>query len=376
LCAIEAPGVIIDIMSVHVVCTSCGSRFKAPDRAAGKSVFCLKCHTRIAVPAPPEAEPLLLETAAEAIPLEVADDSADQRPYTLLTAFLIIGAGVAFLLVIVLLVVVINRQPAAIAHAGQFNNVAIPNDFDPANPQFAAPIEHEPKPPLAAQQPERAERLAQLESRAQALLPPLQMQLEKHKQTLERLSKEEIAVFPKGKIGPGLLAKLNARYNVFLKDQTAAVKPCVKDVLAFQRQREEFLQAKRKIMFDQPASDDPKFEDYGGLLLTPDEIKDQGPRALNASSPRAAAGQHLQAAEKAGTFQGASYAGTHQDPGDADFAAVSFRAASYRGKSDVPVHVFVYRWRGAWSVLELPGRANSVLVGPPPADFKRTDAGW
>src|SRR5262249_45757187 len=144
---------------------------------------------------------------------------------------------------------------------------------------------------------------------------------------------------PKGKIGPGPLAKLNARYNVFLKDQATAVKPCVKDVLALQRQREELLQAKRKIMFDQPASDDPKLEDYGGLLLTPDEIKDQGPRALNASSPRAAAGQHLQAAEKAGTFQGASYAGTHQDPGDPDFAAVSYRTASYRGKSDVPVHV-------------------------------------
>lgn len=360
-------------MSVQVACTSCGSRFRAPDRAAGKSVFCLKCHTRIAVPAPPEAEPLLLEVA-EATPIEIADDSADQRPYTLLTALLIIGAGVAFLLVIVLLVVVINRQPQ-LANAGQFNNVALPNEIDPANPQVALPIEHEPKPPTAAQQPERAERLAQIESREQILLPPLQMQLEKHKQTLERLSKEEIALFPKGKIGPGPLAKLTARYNVFLKDQAAAVKLCVKDALALERQREELLQAKRKIMFDYPASDDPKLEDYGGLLLTPEEIKDQGPRALNASSPRAAAGQHVQAAEKAGTFKGASYAGTHQDPDDADFAAVSFRAASYRGKPDVPVHVFVYRWRGAWSVLELPGRTNSVLVGPPPADFKRTDAG-
>src|SRR5262245_61043694 len=201
-------------MSVQVVCTSCGSRFKAPDRARGKSVFCLKCHTRIAVPAPREAEPIVLEPIPEAMVLEVADESAEQRPYTLLTALLIIGAGVAFLLVIVLLVVVINRQPAAIANAGQINNVAIPNEIDPANPQVALPIENEPKPPTGAQQTERAERLAQLESREQALLPPLEMQLEKHKQTLERLSKEEIALFPKGKIGPGPLAKLNARYNV------------------------------------------------------------------------------------------------------------------------------------------------------------------
>src|SRR5439155_23008880 len=188
--------------------------------------------------------------------------------------------------------------------AAQVNNPGDLEWIDPGNP--GEPREPEPKPPAA----DRAGRLAEVESREQMVLSPLAAALDKHQHALERLSKEELAVFPKGKLGGGALAKQTARYNTFLKDQAAALRPCIKDALALARQREEFLQAKRKIMVDQPAAGDPPLEDYAGLLLTPDEIKDQGPRVLNAGSPRAAAQQHVQAAEKPGTLIGAAYAGT------------------------------------------------------------------
>ena len=68
------------------------------------------------------------------------------------------------------------------------------------------------------------------------------------------------------------------------------------------------------------------------------------------------------------------YKETLYDPDDADVAVVNYSVASYRGKkgADTQVHIFVHRARGAWAVLELPGRMNSVLIGPAPLEYLKT----
>src|SRR2546421_172769 len=148
-------------MSLSITCTSCGARFKAPVRAAGRTVICLKCRTRIVVPELPEAEPMLLEPA----PPETAGPTVEQRRYALLTALLIAGAGVAFLLVITLLILVLHRQSATpFANAVPLNNPGDLEAADPANPMPAEPRDPElkPQPPPPS---DRANRLAEIEAR-------------------------------------------------------------------------------------------------------------------------------------------------------------------------------------------------------------------
>ncbi|GEM_PF-4723536 len=359
-------------MSLAITCPSCGSQFKAPDRVAGRSVRCLKCKGSIAVPA---AQPAFAAVAPPApAPLHVVDPvSFDAGPQSAawLPALLFTGMGVAFFLVIALLVIVLNRQaPGPIADTGNGRPPPAPAKIEPVIP---APIEPAPevKPPL----PDRAERLAAIEAQEKETLAALQKQADKHKQALQKLRKDEDALFPKNKLNAAQTAKLRAKADLFAKDQAAVVRPAIKDAMALARKREEFLQTKRKLLYDHPEAGDDKIDEYNSMLLTPDEIKDLSKRESTTATPRAAALPYVQSDDIKAVLKGTFYAGTFQDPDDADVAAIVYRVGAYREKSDMQVHVFLYRWRGAWSVLELPGRANTVYIGQPPSAFKRTDAG-
>ncbi len=372
-------------MAIHISCPSCGTHFKAPERAVGHRVKCLKCQTRI--PVLPTATPLVCVNSAEAPPTPSADSAEPglilerDRPTAVLTALLITGSALAFLLTVVVLVLVLVKNgvgPATEQRANEpvlaapvaesvssgsgttAESVVIP----PPKPTKAEPPEATP--PL----PDRGVRLARLESEEKAALEPFLEQQEKHKKTFERLRKEEEDLYKKTKFTP---PKVAARIPGFLKELNRAVRQANKDTLALIRKREEFLQAKRRLILDNPLPDDPKLSEYAGLVLTDEEISDLGKQAVSGGSPRAAAQQHLAGA--AGIVTAPAYNGVYQDPADADLMAVAYRVAAYRGKTgaDLQAHVFIYRWRGAWAVLEVPGRANGILPGPPPADYKRKD---
>jgi hypothetical protein len=367
-------------MSLLIECPSCGSRFKAPDVAAGRTVKCLACRSPIAVPVlPPPVGPT--EVSKESKNHVAAREAAVAQPEpihaarsALLMPLLLVGAVVAFLLVVVLFFVAVGIprsphvafEPTAHDPAHEENN-----DADPPAP---SPREAEKPPP--APRANRAERLAELEAEEKTVLALFEQQHDKSKQAIQRLRKEEDSLFPKTKLKAALPAQLPVRYAMFIKEMAAVVRQVNKNTLTLQREREQYVQARRKILIEQPEPGDPKLEAYGSLLLTEDEIRDLGKQSLTFGSPRAAAQRHIGAAEAADTVTRPLYAGTYQDPEDADVAAVSYRVAGYRGKTgaDIQVHVFVHRARGAWSVLELPGRPNSVLFGPPPAEYKRTDS--
>jgi hypothetical protein len=372
-------------MAVLISCPSCGTQFKAPERAVGHSVKCLKCGTRIAVL--PTATPLVQANRTEITPPQSLDSAhatmaAEPNPPTaLLTALLITGSAFAFLLLVVVLVLILVKNGMGpIAERRQQDPPPEPSPENVAPAPMNVPdatVDPLPKtlkqelpnpPPLAMAN--RAERLAQLESDEKAALEMLSEKQAFHKNVLQKLRKEEDDLYKKSKFTP---PKITARIPMFLKEQNAAVRQANKDTLALLRKREEFLQAKRKLIIENPLPGDPKLSEYAGLILTEDEISDLGKQALSAGSPRAAAQPHLASATGAVTTP--TYNGAYQDPADADVVAVAYKVAAYRGKvgQDMQAHVFVYHWRGAWVVLDLPGRPNSILPGPPPSDYKRRD---
>jgi hypothetical protein len=169
------------------------------------------------------------------------------------------------------------------------------------------------------------------------------------------------------------IAKLKARTDAFNKEQAAVVRPAIKDAMAVHRQREEFLQRKRKLLFDHPEAGDVKLEEFKGMLLSADEIDDLRKREAAAGTPRAAALPYVQKDEIKEVLKGTYYAGTYQDPSADDVAAIVYRVGTYREKSDLQVHVYLFRQHGIWQVLELLGRANTVYPGMPPSEYKRTD---
>jgi len=355
-------------MSLLIGCPACGAQFKAPERLAGRTVRCLKCNASIVVspnpipadppaPAPPAPAPLPF---AEPLPIPAERSAAG------LTALLLTGLGLAFLLVVAVLVILLNRtvSPVLVENAPENHSTEEKTNNGPLNP---AETEQKPAPAELTY----AERLTELEAQEQDALAPLEKQHAVNKEIMQRLRKEEDEIFKKSKF-PG---KAAARYATLLKDSAFAVRQINKDSLALLRKREEFIQAKRKLLVDhpQPPADAPKFELYGSLLLTAEEIADLGKRTISFGSPRAAAQEHIVAGAAAGAVATPVYKETLFDPEDADLAAVAYTVASYRGKkvADTPVLIFVHRWRGAWGVLELPGRVNSILIGPPPTDYKR-----
>jgi len=369
-------------MSLLIGCPACGARFKAPTRLVGRTVRCLKCMASIVVSADAAAaEPTTVEPplssplpVAEVLPMTAAPIPAgpiaaeafpEERSTAWLTGLLLAGCALAFLLVVTLLVIVLNRAtPRVHVESAPENHEQGSNgSIKPVGPQEA-----ETKP--APEEFPRGERLAELEAKEQEALAPLERQNASNAEMLQRKRKEEDELFKKTKF-PG---KATAQYANYLKDLAAAVRQINKDTLALERRRAEFVQAKRKLIYDHPRPDDPKLEMYGSLLLTPEEIGDLGKRSINFGSPRAAAQEHIGAASTAGIVATPAYKETLYDPDDADVAVVSYSVASYRGKkaAETQVHIFVHRSKGAWSVLELPGRMNSVLIGPAPSEYLKT----
>ncbi|MCI0681572.1 MAG: hypothetical protein L0Y71_05680 [Gemmataceae bacterium] len=370
-------------MSLLIGCPACGALFKGPELLAGRTVRCLKCNTSMVVPAgaaPVEAAPLPKPSPLPvADPLPIPGEPVPGESATAgLTALLAAGLGVAFVLVIAVLVVFLNPSaPIPIAHLSQQEGAPIaqteePTPSPPKPPPPKPPVEPAPAEPEAPPEPppfNRAEQLAELEAKEKEVLAPLEKRHATNQATLQRLHTVEDDLFKKK-----LVPKVGARYGAFLRDLAAAVRQINKDTLSLVRKREELLQAKRKLIYDHPQPDDPALELYGSLLLTREEIGDLGKRTISSGSPRAAAQGHIVAAVSAGTIATPLYKETLMDPDDPDLAAVSYGVASYRGKkaADTPVHIFVHRWRGAWAVLELPGRASSVLIGPAPSNYRRS----
>ena len=242
-------------------------------------------------------------------------------------------------------------------------------------PIATPPQELKPQPAIKPALPDRAERLAAIEADERESLAALQAQADKHKPALQKLGKDEVALFPKNvKMNAAQIAKLKARTDAFNKEQAAVVRPAIKDAVAVHRQREEFLQRKRKLLFDHPEAGDVKLEEFNGMLLTADEINDLKKREATAATPRAAALPYVQGEEIKAVLKGTFFAGVYQDPAADDVAAIVYRVGTYREKSDLQIHVYLHRLRGVWSVLELPGRANTVYLGTPPSEYKRTDS--
>jgi hypothetical protein len=320
-----------------------------------------------AEPLPPSPLPVaeVLPMTAEAGPAApiAAEQFPEERSTAWLTGLLLAGSAAAFLLVVTLLVIVLHRATPRV----HVENA--PENHEQGSNGSSKPVESEPEPKPAEEFP-RGERLAELEAKEQEALAPLERQNTSNAEMLQRLRKDEDDLFKKTKF-PG---KATARYANYLKDLAAAVRQINKDTLALERRRAEFVQAKRKLIYDHPRPDDPKLEMYGTLLLTPEEIGDLGKRAISFDSPRSAAQEHIVAAAAAGTVATPVYKETLYDPDDADVAVVNYSVASYRGKkaADTQVHIFVHRARGAWAVLELPGRMNSALIGPAPAEYLKT----
>lgn len=355
-------------MPLHIACRSCGSQFTVPDRVAGHTVRCLKCMAAIAVSAAP---------SGRLAPLPVAEPLTEESrgaASAWLTVLLCTGMGVAFFLVVALLVVMLNKPPADTVGA-----VPRPEPFPPPenleSPRPAPPEVKPPEPKPSPPSPDRVARLAAIEAEEEGAVAALRQRVELHKTTLQKLSKAEDSLFPKSSapLKPAPAAKLKARTDSFIRDQAAALRLIVTDLAALTRKREEFLQAKRKLLFETPQDGDPRLEPYGNLILTPDEIKDLVQREAGGNTPRAAALAHVQSAAVAELLKGTFYAGTFQHPDDPELAVIGYRTGTYRGRTEQPVHVYVIRLRGAWSVLELPGRSSFVLVGPPPNEYKRIE---
>jgi len=368
-------------MSLLVHCPNCSSQFKAPKRLAGRAVRCLKCNRTIdvpsgratAAPSPPGESP------PESLPAESISAETVARPDAWLMALLVTGIGVAFFLAVAVVVILVNKQIAGTI-AGGSQKTTLPSEF--TSPTEPAPIERpvqevKPPPENKVPPPNRAERLAAIEAEESEILAALQTQADKHKQPLQKLGEDELALFPKNvKMNAGQIAKLKARTDAFTKEQAAVLRQAVKDAAAVERKREEFLQRKRKLLFEHPESGDVKLQEHNGMLLTADEIAELKKREATAATPRDAALPYVQKDEVKAVLKGTYYAGTFQDPAIDDVAAIVYRVGAYRDKSDMQVHAYLFRQHGVWQVLELPGRANTVYIGTPPSEYKRTDSAF
>ena len=71
-------------MAIVVSCPSCGGRFQAPDRAAGRQISCPKCQATITVPSahapPPPPTPSPFETQLSAPPPHIPPSGLDDLP--------------------------------------------------------------------------------------------------------------------------------------------------------------------------------------------------------------------------------------------------------------------------------------------------------
>jgi hypothetical protein len=365
-------------MSILAVCPVCRSQFKAPDHVAGRQTRCPRCGASMDLPAlhpptmtpaiEPQAPPVPDEAIAATgvatrpgpsapdLPPEHEADSGGPRVWLLGLA-----AASGVLLVIVLGSVLAARLLPA------------PTDVETALEIVETPVEPEvneaPPEPAAPPSKSRAERLAEVDAQEKEALAPLQRQIDNHKQTLRRLRKEEDALFA-GKLKPAAAVKRSARVGAHLNDVAASMPALQRDLVVLLRKHQEFAQARRKVQHDHPEPGDVKLEDYAGLYLTPDEIGDLGKLALAAGSPKSTAGRHLQSAQSAGTVMRPIASGVFHDPDDQDLAVVVYDVTAYRGQAqEMRVHVYVHRLRGAWAVVELPERPNSVLPGAAPPHY-------
>jgi hypothetical protein len=349
-------------MSILATCATCQSQFKAPDHVAGRRTRCPRCGTPIDLPPasapPPAAPPAPPKSRLPPPSLEQRHEPDDgTHPWLLAAA----AAGIS--LVIVLGMVLAAKLMFRASPPLEMAQAAHASDSDP-------PEETKADVPGAETKKTRAERLAEHDMLEKETLAELQQQVDRHKPALERLRKEEDDLFRKPKFAP---AKVNARTGAYLKDLSSALPPIQEDLVRLARKRDELAQARRKILFEQPEPDDAKLEDYVGLYLTPEEIADLGKLALSSGAPRPVAQRYLQQAEAAGAVARPIFAGLFNHESDKDLTAVTFHLAAYRGKAekDTTAHVLLHRLRGAWSVLELPGRNFSVILGMPPAKYKR-----
>jgi hypothetical protein len=351
-------------MSILATCSACQARFKAPDHIAGRRTRCPRCGNPLHLPSPAPPPP-----AREPRPRPVAPPqwpTVDGAPQGRLS-----GVAAPALALVVLIGLVVA---AALLLSSGNANVPLEVVHEPV-PEEPPPA----PPPEAPRQPTkeelRAELLAELDVQEKEGLAPLRQQVDNHKQTLERLRKEENDLFGKAKAA-AFAVKPPPRYQTYLKDLAAVMPGIHRDIAALARKREEFVQRRRKIAFEHPLPGDPKLEDYLGLYLTTEEISDLGKLAISAGSPRNVAQRHVQSAEGAGTVARPMYHGTFVHPDDKELAAVAYKVTAYRAvKSgqELSVHIPLHRLRGAWLVLELPERNFSVLPGPPPPHYLRSD---
>jgi hypothetical protein len=352
-------------MSILVTCTSCQAKLKAPEHGVGRRIKCLQCGKSLVVPAPPPA----VKDRPRA-PILLDDDSA---PTDRTWVFAAGAAGACLVLVLgaVLAIKLIFTEPTVVPPPPHGAGPPPAEEKTPSVEPEAKPPEPEPKSPPNKL---RAEQMAEIDARFKADLAAVDEKLAKHKTTLERLRKAEDALFRTPKANQPLL-KGAPPYKNFIKDLAELMPGIVKDLVAGERLRDLIDQARRKVIFEHPQPGDPKYEDYVGLYLTQSEIQDLGASGLSGGSPRTPATRHVEAAQKYGTLKVPRFASVHPAPDDKDIAAAAFNVDVYLGKTgaNIQAHVYVHRIRGAWNVVEFPGRNTSVIHGPPPAEWRRVD---